>query len=154
MSIRDEIEALTRKDGLIHAEDIVNWARTHPESELHKRFPWDVEQAAYLHWLSVARRLIQVYVVDTRGDRTTFSLVTDRVSGGGYRDSQQVLDNTEFRRQAAEQALVEVRHWRERNAAISELDAIFTAIDEFELPPRRPPSPRRRRGAEERVSAS
>lgn len=161
MSIRSELEALTRNDGMIYAEDVVRFAQANPNSEVGRHYDWhDRDKASWQHWLSQARRLIQVYIRTPNGERKTYSLVSDRQNGGGYRDIGQVLNTAQMRREACEQALIEIRRWRERNSGLSpELDALFEAIDQFQFPPRRPARRTRRtatgrqRGEEQRPGA-
>ena len=103
-----EIVALTASDGKIYPSVVVAWAQANPDSELHRRFEWDIEKAAHEHWLWQARQLISIHVVDLAGDRTTISLEIDRTRGGGYRDMGAVLSNADLRRMATEQALREL----------------------------------------------
>jgi hypothetical protein len=147
MSIRDELDALADEDGLIHPQDVVEWARSHPDSELYQKFEWDLDKAAMAHWLYTARRLISVYVVyDNTHDRRTISLVSDRRSGGGYRDLDTVLESARMRYEAAQEAVAEIKRWRERVKQFTpELDELFDCIDRFRLPPFRPQRGRRGR---------
>jgi hypothetical protein len=51
---------------LIHpltAKGVVEYARTHTRSMLHRVWPWDVNRAAYQHWLEFARDVIKTYYV-------------------------------------------------------------------------------------------
>lgn len=127
--IGDELVALRRGDGLIHASDVVTWARAHRRSALGATFEWDVNKAAYQHWLNHARRLISVHVVSVAGERQTISLVLDRTKGGGYRRMNDVLDNAEMRRAAVEDALKELFRWKDRHEHLRELGAVFQAVD-------------------------
>lgn len=145
-ALRRELEALITDDGRLYARQVVEFARQNPNSELHNRFQWDLEQAAYLHWLSTARRLIAVYVTSETGERTTISLSVDRLNGGGYRNAAEVLSTAAMRRMAVEDALAEVQRWRERCSHLApELGQIFAAIDQLAAAPV-PEAPPVRRG--------
>ena len=144
-ALRRELDSLITDDGRIFARSVVEFARANPNTELHARFQWNLEQAAYQHWLSTARRLISVYVSTEAGERRTISLTVDRLNGGGYRDRDEVLATAEMRRMAVEDALAEILRWRERNSHLApELGQIFSAIDRLTAPP--PPAPPARRG--------
>ena len=125
-----ELEALATRDGIIHARTVVEWARKNRGSALHRKFEWNVQKAAYQHWLWQARQLIAVHVVTEGGHRQTISLVPDRVAGGGYRRLDVVLDTADLRRSAVEQAFGELERWKDRHSHLSrEFGQIFGAID-------------------------
>lgn len=129
MSIKEELEALFSKDGMLHPHVVVEWARTHPDSELHREFEWDDAKAADRFRNDQARRLIQIHLV-VDNERTVFSLVSDRVRGGGYRPTDEVFNTEGMRAEAVEMALAEIRRWRERYAHLApELSSIFRVID-------------------------
>jgi hypothetical protein len=128
--IGDELLALQRGDGFIHAPDVITWARENPHSAIGETFEWDTERAAYQHWLDHARRLISVHVVSLAGERQTISLVLDRKNGGGYRRLNDVLNNAELRRAAVEDAIKELLRWTDRHGHLRrELQPVFQAVD-------------------------
>jgi hypothetical protein len=127
--VGEEIVALTASDGRIYPSVVVDWAEIHPESALHRQFPWDDAVAAREHRLWKARQLISLHVVDLAGDRTTISLQIDRPMGGGYRDMGEVLSTAELRRMAVEQAVGELHRWVARHRHLGELQTIFRAVD-------------------------
>jgi hypothetical protein len=130
VSLRGELEQLVSPDGLLHPRTVVEWARSHPESELYRQFQWDVEKAAWAYWLHQARQLIIIHVRDDFGQRTVFSLVSDQRHGGGYRDMETVLSTDEMRAEAIQQAFDELRRWRDRFTHLRpELSPIFRVID-------------------------
>lgn len=90
---RKALLKLKRRDGKIYPEDVVKAARD-KGSPLHRYFTWDVQAAARARWLDEARELIRVHVSSgpTEERRYVFvSLMSDRVSGGGYRQLDDVL---------------------------------------------------------------
>jgi hypothetical protein len=133
LKIKDELLQLREKDGLIRPSKAVSWARNHPESELHKRIEWDDRKAAHEHRLEQVRKLIRVFVIyDDKPERATISLSSDRSSkDGGYRDADVVLNTRQFRDIAIRDALTDVKRWRERHRALTELSPIFRAVDLF-----------------------
>lgn len=128
MSIADELLALKTKDGLIIPAAVVEWAQAHPASELHSRFNWDVQDAAYQYWLWQARCLISLHLVGQGGERRTVSLMIDRTNGGGYRDLGEVMNTRELRKQAVTEAATELQRWCDRHKHLDELKPIFNAL--------------------------
>lgn len=60
--IAQELEAL-KVAGELQPQSVVDYAKSHPDSELHKHFNWDLKQAANSYWLQQARYLISKCVV-------------------------------------------------------------------------------------------
>lgn len=136
MTIQEELEAIREEhDGLLRAEDVVEFAESNPESALHKRFDWDDSSAAQKFRLMQARAIIRVNVIvpETTGMtvRAYVSMMGDRqLPGGGYRALSDIMGNQELRRQLLAQAMREARLWREKYKNLQELAGVFGAIDE------------------------
>lgn len=128
MTIRDELLALRRDDGSLHAPDVVEWSRDNPGSTLYRQFTWDDAKAAAKWRLSEARRLIAVYVTDATGERTTISLMPDRVGGNGYRDLGSVMSNSEMRLVALKQAQAEFERAANRYLHLTEFEPVRESI--------------------------
>ena len=128
MTVADELLRLKDKDGLIYPRVVVDWAKDHPDSELHSRFNWNVEEAAYERWLWQARTLISLHIVGDHGERRTVSLMFDRTHGGGYRDLDEVMNTKELRRQAVTEAVTELRRYCDRHSHLKELRPVFDAL--------------------------
>lgn len=129
--IHNEIVALRKTDGLIHAEDVVAWAKNNPESALHKQFEWDDSEAAKEYRLWQARRVIAVHVVNSDDDRhrRLISLTIDRPKGGGYRFVEDVQRSKELLAVALDDALGELRRTRTKYQHLKELADVWQAID-------------------------
>lgn len=94
MSIQEELLRLKGNKELLQAEKVVDWAQSHPDSELHGQFEWDDRKAGREFRIWQARRLISIHCVIEEGTRRLVSLTIDRPKpGGGYRDVNQVLQN-------------------------------------------------------------
>lgn len=137
MTIESELIALTDADGFIKPRVVVQWAREHPESEVHRQLEWDDAKAAEAHRVNQVRRLIVIHVRREDGDRATISLRQDRTPEGGYRHIDNVMTNRELRQMAVRQALRELRLFERRYRHLQELAAIFEAANHVEevLPP-------------------
>jgi hypothetical protein len=151
MSIRSELESLRDANGHLHPATIVEWARQHPKSELYQKFEWDDEKAGHLYRMEQARGLIQVYIRNVSGFRETFSLVSDRNTGGGYRDSDDITNIPAMQAEAVEMAYKDAQrfarlYWLLRGVD-ADLDRVFRAIDRLgrggtgPSPPGTSPSP-------------
>jgi hypothetical protein len=132
--IKAEIGDIAKKHQILHAEDVVEFARKHKASELHKHFEWNNDEAAEKYRLDQARALIRVCVViETRiatPIRCMVSLSTDRKNGGGYRTIESVLSNDKLHRQMLADALMELKRTQMRYQALNELRPVFDAIEQ------------------------
>lgn len=130
VALRKEIEALRREDdGMWHAEDIVSWASSHPESELHKRFTWDDVAAANEHRLEQARRLIRLHIVTEAGEPRAVSLTFDRNSGGGYRDISDIGKRPDLMEIMLRDAMSALKTARQKYSRVQKLSKVWQAID-------------------------
>ena len=126
--IKTELLLARNEEGKIDAKVIVDNARPE-DAPLHHMFEWDNEIAAEQYRYQQARQYIQHYVVLTPGERTTYSLSSERRDGGGYRDLDEVLSTAELRKVAVQDALKELVRWRERHQHLTEFKALFEVID-------------------------
>jgi hypothetical protein len=129
VSIRQELEALIdeSEDGVLHARDVVQWAKSHPGSALHGAIEWDDIKAADAHRLWQARQLIQISLVREDGAPRMVSLTIDRASGGGYRQISDVLPVKSLRDQMLADALADHERWEQKYTDIRELVDIHEA---------------------------
>lgn len=126
--IRKELLQLERR-GLIKAEEIVEWARTHKKSALHSKFEWDDTKAAHEYRLWQARELL-IEVVNEKGRRELVSLSIDRQNpGGGYRFLTNVMGDDYLKEIALQDALKELRRVQEKYQHLKELASVFRAVD-------------------------
>lgn len=130
MSIKLELEELHRASGgLLKPEDVVEWARTHQNSELHSSLEWNDAKAAHEHRVWQVRRLIAVHVIAEEGDRTLVSLTVDRVrQGGGYRDIRDVMRVDELRACLLSDALEELERVKAKYDRLTELADVWVAV--------------------------
>ena len=129
MSLQDEILALKSGD-LIQPVALVEWARRHKDSLLHREFEWRNGKAAHEYRLIQARRLIVLHVQTEDQRPVVISLIRDRVQpGGGYRKIEQVMSIADMRREALGMALAELRRVRDKYNYLKELACISQEID-------------------------
>lgn len=91
--IQAELDALRDPaTGLLVAETVHDWAKSHPDSALFKSLEWDNKKAGYQWRLHQIRQLIIINMVNVDGQRTHVSLRVDRANpGGGYRAIRDVV---------------------------------------------------------------
>ena len=96
MTLKDELELLHQRDGLLIPEKVVEYARN-KKTELHHHFDWDDTSAGEKWRHEQARNLIRVEVeyneVINKDQRVWVSLPSDRLMGGGYRKVVDVLQS-------------------------------------------------------------
>lgn len=100
---------------LLKAEDVLDAAR-HPDSPLHAHFEWDDTIAAEQFRLHQARQLIvryRVEVIESKPSRVFYSLSQDRINGGGYRATEDILKG--FGPEAKQTAALELQAWARRH---------------------------------------
>jgi len=134
--IKKELEIIKeRNDGIIRAQDIVDYARN-PNTALHTQFEWDDSIAAEKFRIQQARQVLRVFVSVVKNDqppiRTFVSLDSDRLNrGGGYRDVGDVLKTTNGRTQLIQQALREFTMWKNKFELLQELIPIFEEAEKL-----------------------
>lgn len=134
MSVITELFDLYARNGNeLRPADVVEFARD-PQTALHKRFTWDDTEAAHKWRLHEASELIRVSVYLEPSKQTPIRAsvrTSDPTSASEYRHLNDVLDDSERRGRLIRDALKEVKNWRARYEAVTELAPIFAAIDEI-----------------------
>lgn len=126
----------SRNGGILKPESVVEEARS-SRSPLHSRFTWDDTIAAHEHRLYQARRLIRVTVSvipngSSEEERVWVSLKQDQNNeGGGYRTLVSVLSDKDLRDQLLQEALQDMKYFKQKYSHLSELSKIFKAMDEL-----------------------
>lgn len=142
--VDDELDRIqVAHGGMLRAEDVVDFARD-DRTALHARFEWDDDVAGHEWRLEQARRIIRFRVtyVDT-GDgepvrvRMHVSLPNDRVHGGGYRNTVDVLSVPDLRKQLLESAKRDMQAFKDKYGLLAELAGVFEAMDRTQKPRRR-----------------
>ena len=132
-----ELERIARQHGgRLMPEAVVEAARN-SRSILHSFFDWDNTEAAEKWRVHQARNLIRVTVTyigenDDTPMRVFVSLHSDRQSKRGYQSTVNVLSDEDMRAELLEDALAELRAFREKYVALKELVAVFDAISKVE----------------------
>jgi len=131
--IREELKAIAAKHrGLLRPHDVVAFAKN-KRTALHKQFTWDDTKAAHEYRLWQAREVISVHVTVYGPDEIPFrafvSLKEDRKQdGGGYRTTESVMSNSEWRLQLLTEAVSDFERLQTKYAVLKELEKLFAEI--------------------------
>lgn len=131
-----EINRIVRRDGEATPAAVVEEARSE-SSPIHGYFNWDDTKAAELYRRWQARMLIASVRVIYKGPseisttRAFVNVITtsDGKAQQGYIGIARAMSSKEIRAQLIETALQEVSDWKNRYQHLTELAAIFDAID-------------------------
>lgn len=140
-AIKAEITALLDEhDGQITAEQLVEYARTHPESALHRSFTWDDAEAAAKWRLEQAQQILRKFEVrvEVEGEKSVMirgvvSLPSDRGPEHLYRSTTRVLSDEDQTAEMIEQAKRELAAFRHKYAMLRRLGTmsrVFESIGE------------------------
>lgn len=130
--IAGELEQIRGSNETLEPSSVVEFARNHTGSVLHRCFTWDDGEAAEKWRLEEARSLIVSVRVQFPNlkDTTRFyvSLSTDRVQGEGYRTITDVLSASETREVHLRDALNELESVKRKFRHIQELMSVWESI--------------------------
>jgi hypothetical protein len=131
MTIKEELLALKNDDGLIVVEEVWQWAKENEGSDLHKSITWDVDEAAKNYQFWQIRKLVRLHIVSEQNEPQIISLSLDRRQpAGGYRDMRDVMAAPLLRQVALTDALRELEAVRKKYEHLSELAAVWSAVNE------------------------
>jgi hypothetical protein len=126
---RRELERIKKKHGILHAKDVVEFARNE-KTALHSAFEWDDTKAAQEFRLYQARKVIaHVMLIDNPLVPQYISVKHDRYHGGGYHDIDEIRADEELHRLAIQECLDELERLQAKYNALSELGVVFKAAD-------------------------
>jgi hypothetical protein len=142
LAVRNALQAVViANHGVLNPRQVVEAARD-PASMLHRFFEWDDTAAAEAYRLAQVGALVRrvkltilrteqatraVTITTTRGYQ---SRPSQRRRDGGYESITDLLTDADKRRELLGQVLGELGAYRRRYAALVELDAVWTALDE------------------------
>jgi len=126
--IQQELEKIKSGKSRFTCEQVIEWARKHPKSALHASFEWDDIKGAEQWRIAQARRLIAIHITNAVGTRRVVSLSIDRYKGGGYRDTNTVLNDQDLREIMVSDAIADFLRLAKRWEHLPELTAIVAEI--------------------------
>lgn len=119
-------------DGLLKLSDVVDRA-SDPANPLHRYFEWDDTVAARKWRLEQARVIVSSLTVYNEAlkikVRALSSLEVDRMQGGGYRWTMDVMERVDLREELLATALAELNRLASRYKDLQELSAVWGAVE-------------------------
>lgn len=121
----------------VNPEDMVEYAKNNPESELHKCFTWDDPKAANnwrLHEArSVKANLVVVYKEPKMAEPISFQAFMRDKQGGAYKETIQIFRNQDSLNGTIEIAKRELRSFANKYRFLSneQIQSIIQLIDEL-----------------------
>ena len=143
----------SKRGRAVQPQDIVEYAADEGTA-LHSVFEWDDTEAGRLFRLEQARGVLRVTVEVVREHpsepiRAFVSLSSDRGTGGGYRRLRDVMNDEQLRAELLQDALADMRLYREKYSDLQELTKVWAAVEEVEKSSKTAAS-RRNRGSDAR----
>jgi len=115
------------------ADDIVNYAKEHPDSELYKEFEWDDEKAA-ASWRKQQARFIVCHLVVKETAKDDEQPTEYRIIQRGenaYMPVKMIFRNDDEYNSLLNRAKTELMAFQKRYKEIAELELVLDVIDEF-----------------------
>lgn len=113
-------------------QQVYEYAKGNPDSELHKCFEWDDRVAAEKYRLSQAQKIIQFIVrVPVSKDKPAvreYQITTQRNT---YQPTKSFIVNQNEYEELLKRALAELQAFKNKYKTLSELEEVFKAIDEL-----------------------
>lgn len=130
-----ELARIEKAEGSLTAEVVLERAKS-ANSSLHDHFEWDDSRAAEQHRLTQAGELIRSITVDV--SRSNLEPAKPVRAFVNVREEEQrhyvgtarAMSDKELRQQVLARAYAELEAFRRRYAELTELSAIFAAIDQ------------------------
>lgn len=127
-------------------QEVVDFARNNPKSELHKAFEWDDKKAAEIYRRATAKDLKNhLYTYKLENPQVSSSQLQTAVEiplflNPGCKDlnnhapTEIVLSQPTLRQATVNKALSELRSWQNRYSYLDELKQVFDAISQISIP--------------------
>lgn len=149
MTIKEELLSIKAEsaDGLLYAPMVVDWARSHPDSALHKSLEWNDTRAAQEYRIQQVRQLIRVHVIAEDGAPQLVSLTFDRKQNGGYRAVDDVLKNRDLSDIMLKDALDELTRIQTKYQRVQQLTGVWREVEKIRRRGRRAVSDQKAIGA-------
>lgn len=112
-------------------QNVVDYAAEHPDSELYKCFTWDDTKAANEWRKAEARQVMRtlVYQDDEKEDVPVIRVL--QKTEESYKPVKEIVRNKDEYKELLQRAKAELKAFRERYKALTELEEILELIDEL-----------------------
>lgn len=112
-------------------QNIVNYAQSHPKSELYKCFTWDDTKAANEWRKYEARQVVRLLVFEDENTEEPTKVRVLQKTADAYKPVTQIVRNEEEYKELLKRAKAELSSFRERYKTLVELEEVLEAIDAF-----------------------
>lgn len=136
--VGEEIDSLITDESKPLPEDILDFAKNNPDSELHKYFDWEDSSAAKKYRIEQARYIARVIVHVVQRPDTDEHMETappevrvffEPKPKSGYSRTIEIYRNEDEYASLLEQAMRELRAFKKKYSTLVELEEIFKLID-------------------------
>ena len=110
-------------------QNIVNYAQSHPKSELYKCFTWDDTKAANEWRKYEARQVVRLLVFEDDNTEEPTKVRVLQKTADAYKPVTQIVRNEEEYKELLKRAKAELSSFRERYKTLVELEEVLEAID-------------------------
>lgn len=129
MTLAQELEALTSKDGKLRPLTVVEFGNRNRHSKIGRRLEWNNGKAAHQWRLLQARQLIEVHLFWRPAEPQYLSLRIDRSEpGGGYRRISDILARKDLIEYMMDDAIKDLNQAKQRYAKLEALAGVWSAI--------------------------
>lgn len=112
-------------------QNIVDYAQSHPRSELYKCFTWDDTKAANEWRKYEARQVVRLLVFEDENTEEPTKVRVLQKTADAYKPVTQIVRNEEEYKELLKRAKAELSSFRERYKTLVELEEVLEAIDAF-----------------------
>lgn len=126
----EELERIYKRDGAVSPDAIVK-DNADPTAPLHGCFEWDDTKAAHKYRLTQAQTIIRTIVTVCDTPQQTQPVRAFVSVQNNYRPTRIVMEDDGMRNELLATALSELQAFKRKYAALSELSAVFEAIDKL-----------------------
>ena len=140
--VASELKSIqTENNEEVKPKDIVNYAETHEDSELHKCFTWDDTEAAKRYRIEEAKMIVRNIMViyseptkkeEPRQVQVRWAFKTEPT--GGYKRTEYIVKNPDEHEKLLNMAKAELESFRRKYEILSNdvlMREIFEAIDKI-----------------------
>lgn len=131
--VADEIKSIGEE---VKPVQIVDFARSNPQSELHKCFTWDNDVAAEKYRLYEARHIVAnlkiIYINDEKEEVKThvrFMQRNETSPNAGFKETVKMISDFDEREKLLNVAIFELKQFERKYKDLTELQDVFDAID-------------------------
>lgn len=126
----EELDRIYKRDGAVSPDAIVK-DNADPTAPLHGCFEWDDTKAAHKYRITQAQTIIRTIITVCDEPQKTQPVRAFVSVQNNYHPTRIVMEDDGMRNELLATALSELQAFKRKYAALSELSAVFEAIDKL-----------------------